>query len=59
MHTQIFEICNYGNGFTMMDLYRMPTKLRNFYYRKLIDAKKAESEAVEKSTKSNKVRIKR
>jgi hypothetical protein len=52
-------MCNYGNGFTMMDLYKMPTKLRNFYYRKLVDVKKAESEAVKESTKSNKVRIKR
>lgn len=61
LHTQIFEMCNYGNGFTMMDLYKLPTKLRNFYYRKLVSTKKAESEAIEKSKgkTSNKVRVKK
>ena len=52
---------NYGNGFTMMDLYKLPTHLRNFYYKKLADAKKKEAEAVKKSSqpsKSSKVRIK-
>ena len=36
----------FGNGFTIMDLYKMPTHLRNFYYNKLVEAKKKESEAV-------------
>jgi hypothetical protein len=52
---------NYGNGFTMMDLYKMPTHLRNFYYNKLVDAKKKEAEQVKKASKpakSSKVRIK-
>jgi hypothetical protein len=52
---------NYGNGFTMMDLYKLPTHLRNFYYNKLADAKKKEADAVKKSSqpsKSSKVRIK-
>ena len=52
---------NYGNGFTMMDLYKIPTHLRNFYYNKLVDAKKKEAEQVKKSsqtTKNSKVRIK-
>jgi hypothetical protein len=52
---------NYGNGFTMMDLYKMPTHLRNFYYNKLVDAKKKEAEQVKKvsqPSKSSKVRIK-
>jgi hypothetical protein len=35
----------------MMDLYRMPTYLRNFYYRKLADSKKKEKEYIEKSNK--------
>ena len=52
---------NYGNGFTMMDLYKMPTHLRNFYYNKLVDAKKKEAEQVKKASqtpKNSKVRIK-
>jgi hypothetical protein len=48
-----------GNGFTVMELYQMPTKLRLFYYRKLIDAKRKENEQIEKSNKASKVRIKR
>jgi len=49
----------FGNGFTIMDLYKMPTHLRNFYYNKLVDAKKKESESVKSSNKQSKVRIKR
>jgi hypothetical protein len=55
-------MCNYGNGFTMMDLYKMPTRLRIFYYKKLIDAKKKEQEQLNKSqssVKSNKGTITR
>jgi hypothetical protein len=48
-------MCNYGNGFTMMDLYKMPTKFRRFYYNKLLEAKKAESDVVEKANKGNNV----
>lgn len=62
MHSQIFDMMYYGNGFTMMDLYQMPTKLRNFYYNKLVKAKKEEkdkSESVNKSNTPSKVRIKR
>lgn len=47
----------------MMELYKMPTYLRNFYYNKLVDAKNKENEQIQaanaKSTKSSKVRIKR
>jgi hypothetical protein len=49
----------FGNGFTIMDLYKMPTHLRNFYYNKLVEAKKKESESVKASNKQSKVRIKR
>ena len=63
LHTQIFEMCNYGNGFTMMELYQMPTKFRRFYYNKLVEAKTAESKAIEKANKpianSGKVRIRK
>lgn len=61
IHTQIFEMCNYGNGFSMMELYKMPTYLRRFYYNKLVEAKEKENEASKQSTsgKPSKVRIKR
>jgi hypothetical protein len=61
VHTQIFDMVQYGNGFTVMEMYKMPTYLRNFYYNKLVDAKKKESEEVQKSNKSSnsKVRIRR
>ena len=42
-----------------MDLYKMPTHLRNFYYNKLVEAKKKENEQVETVNKASKVRIKR
>ncbi len=59
VHSQIFDMINYGNGFTFSDVYRMPTYLRNFYYNKLVDSKKKESEQIKKtnSQKSSKVRI--
>jgi hypothetical protein len=49
----------YGNGFTVMELYKMPTYLRNFYYNRLVDAKKTEAEEVKKAnnTSKSKVRI--
>ena len=61
VHTQIFDMVQYGNGFTVMEMYKMPTHLRNFYYNKLVEAKKKESEEVQKSNKSSnsKVRIRR
>jgi hypothetical protein len=61
IHTQIFDMVQYGNGFTVMEMYKMPTHLRNFYYNKLVEAKKKESEEVQKSNKSSnsKVRIRR
>ena len=43
---------HYGNGFTVMELYQMPTRLRMFYYNKLADAKKKENEQIEKSNKA-------
>ena len=51
----------YSNGFTMMELYKMPTYLRLFYYNKLVDAKKKENEEVKKhnTQKTPKVRINR
>ena len=55
-------MCHYGNGFIMMDLYKLPTHLRNFYYRQLVSTKKNENEHIEKSNnshKASKVRINR
>jgi hypothetical protein len=51
----------YGNGFTMMELYQMPTRLRMFYYNKLVKAKKEEKQAnsVNNNSTPSKVRIKR
>ena len=49
----------YGNAFTIMDLYKMPTHLRMFYYNKLVETKKKENEALEQQIKQSKVRINR
>jgi hypothetical protein len=61
VHTQIFDMVQYGNGFTVMELYKMPTYLRMFYYNKLVDSKKKEADEVKKSNKANnsKVRVNR
>jgi hypothetical protein len=47
-----------------MELYQMPTKFRRFYYNRLLEAKTAESKAIEKANKSSssssgKVRIRK
>jgi len=50
----------YSNGFTMMELYKMPTYLRMFYYNKLVESKKKEAEQTKKAqnnTGSSKVRF--
>lgn len=46
IHAEIFDLCYYSNGaFTQEGVYKMPTSLRAFYIKKLIDAKKQEAEA--------------
>mgnify|MGYP006267685531 CR=1 FL=1 len=46
IHSEIFDLCYYSNGaFTQEGVYKMSTSLRSFYIKKLIDAKKAESDA--------------
>lgn len=46
IHAEIFDLCYYSNGaFTQEGVYKMPTNLRAFYIKKLIDAKKQEAEA--------------
>ena len=52
LHKQIFELCYYGNGFTQMDVYRLPVHLRNFYYNELVKAKKKENDDVKQSQKN-------
>ena len=39
---------NYGNGFTWRDIYFMPIHWRKFYFNKLLEAKKAEKEEMDK-----------
>jgi hypothetical protein len=44
----------YANGgFNWHDLYYMPIKLREFYWRELLKAKKEENESVDKIKKSS------
>jgi hypothetical protein len=52
---------NYGNGFTISEVYSLPTHLRMFYYKKLVESKEREKKQVEESQQSSKskVRIKR
>jgi hypothetical protein len=62
LHSQIFDMVQYGNAFSVMELYKMPTYLRMFYYNKLVESKKKESEQVQNannSPKQSKVRFKR
>lgn len=46
IHSEIFDLCYYSNGaFTQENVYKMPTLLRSFYIKKLVDVKKQEAEA--------------
>jgi hypothetical protein len=53
----------YANGgFNWNDVYYMPIKLREFYYRELLSAKESEKEEMEKvnsKAKSNSSRVRR
>lgn len=50
IHSEIFDLCYYSNGaFTQEGVYKMPTLLRTFYIKKLVDAKKAEADAHNKA----------
>lgn len=50
IHSEIFELCYHSNGtFTQNEVYQMPTSLRSFYIQKLVDTKKKEEEAQNKS----------
>ena len=45
---------NFGNGFTWTEVYTMPIHWRKFYYNKLLESKKKESEAVKKANQKAK-----
>jgi hypothetical protein len=51
----------YSNGFSLMELYKLPTYLRIFYYNKLVESKKKEADETKKAQSGNasKVRIRR
>jgi hypothetical protein len=60
MHSQIWEMVQFSNGFTWSEVYFMPTYLRRFYFNKLVDLKKKEAEEMKKvkaKAKTPKVRI--
>jgi hypothetical protein len=42
-----------NGGFNWHDLYLMPTKLREFYWKELLKTKEEEREQIEKSRPSN------
>jgi hypothetical protein len=61
LHQKIFQMVYYANGgFNWHDVYYMPIKLREFYYRELVKAKDKEKEdmdaATRKSNSASKVR---
>jgi hypothetical protein len=49
----------FGNGFSITELYSMPTHLRNFYYKKLVDVKKKESDAYKNANKPASTKVRR
>ncbi len=54
IHSEIFDLCYYSNGaFTQEGVYKMPTNLRSFYIKKLVEAKKSEKEANEAASKGS------
>jgi len=44
----------FGSGFTHSDVYNMPTFLRRFYFNKLSETKKKESEEIKKAQQKSK-----
>jgi hypothetical protein len=54
IHSEIFDLCYYSNGaFTQDVVYNMPTMLRTFYIKKLVEAKKAEADAQKNASKGS------
>lgn len=53
IHSEIFDLCYYSNGaFTQEGVYKMPTNLRSFYIKKLVETKKQEAEANKSSAET-------
>lgn len=62
LHEEIFSLCYYSNGgFGHSDVYGLPVYLRKFYLKKLVAAKKEESDQYEsaKGGKNNPGKISR
>jgi hypothetical protein len=59
LHTQLWEMVQFGNGFTWRDVYTMPIHLRKFYFNKLIELKKKEKEEIDTAKQKSKVRIRK
>jgi hypothetical protein len=52
LHEEIFTLCYYSNGaFGHGEAYGLPVHLRHFYIKKLLDAKKQESDQMNSSSK--------
>tara|TARA_Y100001963_G_C6673802_1_gene396415 strand:+ start:622 stop:798 length:177 start_codon:yes stop_codon:yes gene_type:complete len=45
----------FGQGFTHDDVYNMPTYLRGFYLKKLIETKEEEKKQMDKVNKKSKI----
>ncbi len=57
LHEEIFNLCYYSNGgFSQSEVYALPTYLRRFYLKKLLDAKKQEVEQQESANKATKTK---
>jgi hypothetical protein len=47
----------HGRGFTHADVYNLPTYLRRFYLKHLVDVRSAEQEQINKSANKNTTQI--
>jgi hypothetical protein len=59
LHTQLWEMVQFGNGFSWRDVYTMPLHLRKFYFNKLLELKKKESEEYKKIEQKSKVKVRK
>jgi hypothetical protein len=57
LHSQIWEMVQFSNGFTWSEVYHMPVYLRRFYFNKLVEMKKKEAEEMKKAQSKSKVRM--
>jgi len=57
LHSQIWEMVQFSNGFTWSEVYHMPTYLRKFYFNKLLELKKEEAKKAQSKMKTPKVRM--